>query len=116
MYDARYFDATYDLYRPTVSTSESGVQSRAVPTTATASARPCRFFPTPGRMSRDARGLDMDFDAVLLAPAGADLRPAQQSQQPDVVHINSRRYTVLAVWPLAGAARGVKALLVETRG
>jgi len=115
MYDSRNFPQSYDLYRPTLSVSETGVQSRAVPDVATVLAQPCKLFPAPSRAASGPDGVDMDYDAVLLAPAGADLQPAQNGQQPDVIAVSGRRYSVLAVWPLCGLAHGVKALLVETR-
>ena len=115
MFDSRFFSDAYDLYRPTVVTSDSGEQTISNPATATATAQPCRWFPTPGRLRVTDTGIDMDYDAVLLYPNAQTLRPEQHGQQPDHVKVSGREYVILAAWPMAGATHGKKALLREKK-
>ena len=115
MFDSRWFTDTYDLYRPTITTADTGAQTFTEPDTATESDQPCRLFPGRNLVAFGATGPDVDYDAVLLVPAGADLRPEQKGQQPDHVEIDSRRYVVQAVWDAGGQGLYKKVLLSERR-
>ncbi|HUU34525.1 MAG TPA: hypothetical protein VMW48_10700, partial [Vicinamibacterales bacterium] len=99
MYDARYYSDTFDLYRPTVSTSASHRQQVTEPVTATSTGNRCRYVGTPGTWRMGAvhfgeTGPDLAYDAKLLCPAGTDLLPIKRGDQPDVVEIDSRRFVV----------------------
>jgi len=113
MLDDRFFSERYDLYRPTIVTSDAGQQTRSLPPTPTAAAQRCLFFPTPGATQPDREGLALEFDATLLVPAGADLRPAQVGGLPDQIEVSGRRFVVLVCWPAAGMGIYRKALLKE---
>ena len=115
MFDDRMFTDTYDLYRPTLSASASGVQKTSDPDTATASDQRCKFFPTPGSWVGNESGIRHEFDAILLIPNSQSLRPEKLGEQPDHVEIDSRRYVVVACWPLAGESYVKKALLKERK-
>jgi len=113
--DARFFSDSYDLYRPTVTTGDSGEQTVADPDAATASDQPCRYFPTPGQVTPGETGLTLEYDAVILYPSAQTLRPEKFGQQPDHVEIDGRKFAVLIAWALAGQSYANKALLKERR-
>ena len=115
MYDARYFSDTFDLYRPTVSTSDSHRQQVTEPGTATSTGNRCRYVPTPGTWRMGETGPDLAYDAKLLCPAGTDLQPHKRGDQPDTVEVDGRRYVVTIYFePHAADLYGV-ALLDEQR-
>jgi len=115
MPDDRMFTGTYDLYRPTVSTSTSGDQSIALPETATATGERCLFFPSPAAFSQGAIGLDIDFDAVMLVPSANSIRPSDRNEQPDHVKIGSEEYVVKIVWDASGQGQFKRVLLERIR-
>ena len=116
MFDARFFSDTYDLYRPTVATADSGVQTVTEPDTATTSDVACRFFdgPLPGFVA-DRAGIDQDYDASMVIPASQTLKPTVRGDQPDHVEVDGRNWIVLAVWDAAGRGLYKTALLKERR-
>ena len=111
--DIRKFTDSYDLYRPTLSTTWDGRQQLAEPDAATASAQPCLFFPKPGQMQMGETGPMLDYDAYMLVPPDADLEPDAQGSQPDHVTIGGQTFTVLVVWDVAGRGGFQKALMKE---
>jgi len=115
MPDQRQFTGSYDLYRPTVATSGTGEQSLSVPGTPEASDQPCLFFPDPGKMSLGEAGVEIDYDAVLITPAGQDIRPADKTSQPDQIVVGARRFVVRAYWDASGRSVVGKALLSEVK-
>ena len=113
-FDSRWYTDSYDLYRPTLATSDSGVQTITEPGTPTSADQPCRFFDgkPPAFVARDI-GVEQDFDAVLLIPASQTLRPEAKGNQPDYVEADSRRFAVMACWDVAGRGMYKVALLQE---
>jgi len=84
--DGAYVDR-YDLHRPTVVKSAAHEETVSVPGEATSADNPCLFFPKPGQMEAGMTGLTMDYDAILLAPVDADLKPEDEDEQPDYVKV-----------------------------
>jgi hypothetical protein len=109
------FTGRYDLYRPTIQTKADGSQSIIEPETATASQQPCIFTPgaTRGAMSAATWGMNIEYDAELRVPFGADLLPQKKGQQADHVLVNGRMFVVLHVADAAGAGAYFLALLRE---
>jgi len=115
MPDDRMFTGTYDLYRPTVSTSTSGDQSIALPESATYSDQKCLFFPSPAAFSQGAVGVDIDFDASMLVPFANDIRPSDRNEQPDHAKIGGEEYVVKIVWDASGQGQFKRVLLERIR-
>ena len=115
MPDIRAFTDIYDLYRPTVSISTSGDQSIALPESATLTAQPCMFFPSPAAFGQGGIGLEIDFDAVMLVPASNDIRPTDRDEQPDHVKIGGEEFVVKIAWNAAGQERFQRVLLERVR-
>jgi hypothetical protein len=115
MFHPGFFKDVFHTYRPTLVTTEDGVQYFTNPAEPTSSYQGGRFFPKPGRFFLGARGVEQSFDATLLVPASYDLRPAQRQQQPDHVKIGDRWYVVLVVWDAANLGHYKKVLLEEKR-
>jgi len=115
MPDDRMFTGTYDLYRPTVSTSASGDQSVALPNTPTAARERCLFFPSPAAFSQGPVGVDIDFDAVMLVPSANNIRPSDKDEQPDHVRIGCEEFVVKIVWNASGRGQFKRVLLERVR-
>lgn len=115
MFDERFFTDTYDLYRPTVTTADSGAQSIVEPDLATARGRKCRYLPAPGGWRMGQGGPDVDYDAAMLIPASDSLRPEQKGDQPDYVEIDGRRFVVMVCWDAANLGLYRNVLLKERR-
>ena len=112
MWDSRRFADSYDLYRPTVSMSASREQTRTFGD-ATYSSQPCLYVPTPGAARQTPIGPDLDYDARMLVPVSADVKPVQTGDTPDEVVISGRRFVVLIAWDAAGAGLYKTVLLRE---
>lgn len=116
MIDERSFSDSYDLYRPTSATSETGVQSRTVPTTATSSGNLCLFFPGAQALHVTSIAIRGEFDAVMLVPYSTDLKPFSAGDLPDEVEVLGERYTVLRVWDASGRMLFKVATLQQRKG
>ena len=112
MFDERFFADKYDLYRPTISTSAGGVQSVTEPNNATLSGKPCKFFSRVGAtqpvgVAQRGYGPDFEFDAVMLTPIDADIRPAKKGEQPDHVALILQGETVAQTFVVIAVARNL---------
>lgn len=115
MFDSRFYQDSYDLYRPTISTTAGGRQSVDAPGTATAANQSCHYSPKPGRTNFGERGVELVYDAAIHIPNGRDLRPTKVGEQPDYVKVGARWFTVLICWDAAGRGLHQTALLEERR-
>ncbi len=115
MFTPGRFNATYDLYRPTLSTTTGGVQTFAEPATPTASAQGCLFFPTPGIVQGGDAGMDLPYDATMYVPSSAAILPQHKGDQPDHVHVGSKKYLVLLAHDAAGRSMFYVVRLREIR-
>ena len=113
----RRFPDSYDLYRPTIATSDSGVQSVTEPAEATSSDQPCRWLGAPPvGFTADMVGLTQDFDAKMLVPVGADIRAGIRGEQPDHVKYGDEMYVVRQARGAAGRGKYRTVLLTERGG
>ena len=112
--DERRFTDTFDLYRPTVAQSTGGTETVVTPDTATSSGNPCLFLPGKQRsFNPGGVGIVQEHDAMILAPAGADLRAQAKGEQPDHVVISGREFVVLSAEDAAGRGHHLAAKLKE---
>ena len=115
MFDSRFFSNTYDLYRPTITTADTGAQTVTEPSSATSSSNPCHYVPKPGVWRMGEAGPDLEYDARILIPADQTLRPEKRGQQPDHVLIDSRSFVVMICWDAANQGLYKHVLLKERR-
>lgn len=115
MFDDRFFSDTYDLYRPTITTADSGAQTVVEPGTATSTGNRCKYFPAPGSWSMGAAGPDLEYDAIVLMPYAQTLKPEKLGEQPDHVKISSRMFVVMICFD-AGGQGLYKQVLLKERG
>jgi hypothetical protein len=121
-YSANMFPDRYDLYRPAVITSVTGEQTLLEPPSylPTQTGLPCIFRPSTsgfgvggGGFGMNMLGPSVEFDAKLLVPIDADLRPTKKGEQPDHVCIKSKMFIVLQIVDAAGRGMYKQALLGE---
>jgi len=113
--DGAYPDR-YDLYRPTVQTSQAGSQTLSIPDDATSEDNVCRFVAKAGvALSPGERGAETQFDAIMFVPYGTDLLPEKKGQGADIVNVGSEQFVVKRVYDSGGAHMCLKVLLEENR-
>jgi len=116
MYDSRMFSDSYDLYRPTITTSDTGEQTVTEPGTATSAGLRCLFRPKGAQVTGITEiGMDGDYDALLLVPATQTIYPDGKNTQPDHVKVGERYFVVQKVWNAANQGLFKIVLLTERR-
>ena len=108
MNDRRLTDSA-TLYRSTPSKSTSGVVTTGYDS---GTATDCLFFPEGGRSRPDQAGNVVEYDAVMIVSASADVRPNVPGQTPDKIGYDSRYYVVERVHNAAGRCRYKEIMLV----
>ena len=115
MFVAGAFPDTYDLYRPTVSVSGSGVEKSTISGTATSEGLACRFLPKPKEAQPSDTGAEPTADAAMLIPVAHTLYPEKKDETPDWLHVDSKWYLVTLVYAPSNNSMFKRVLLRERR-